>query len=384
MADKILFLSLYEPSKTGEHIGGPVILANDILKVTDPGLNVDLLVYEKDKIMYDLPEYIKFISWSKLASRTKKRNVLSMLPKNLYHDVPCYTINVQEYDKIIYYPYFAALFNLKNCNAQIYTIGMDSGPMIYLRGFVRHKNLITRAFCLYGFMQALSIDRKAAEVSEKVFTVGKADAEFYRSVYLVNAKYIPHPITPLIDNIYPIEWKRGEKLRLCFPGGLTRYYASGLMDNLINLFIKRAEKLKNKIQISFLGRIRYKQLKHRMEKLSSLGVAIEYTEFAENFEEYLSKQHVILLPLVNGGGTKNKTLSSLGMGLDMIGTSIAMENVYGVKKEHVAETAEEFIKLIDLRISQHRLFGLETEEVQKLKAYHSVNKWRKYFWNEIQ
>ena len=115
--------------------------------------------------------------------------------------------------------------------------------MIYLRGFVRHKNLITRAFCLYGFMQALSIDRKAAEVSEKVFTVGKADAEFYRSVYLVNAKYIPHPITPLIDNIYPIEWKRGEKLRLCFPGGLTRYYASGLMDNLINLFIKKAEKL---------------------------------------------------------------------------------------------------------------------------------------------
>ena len=142
--------------------------------------------------------------------------------------------------------------------------------------------------------------------------------------------------------------------------------------------------MKNKIQISFLGRIRYKQLKHRMEKLSSLGVAIEYTEFAENFEEYLSKQHVILLPLVNGGGTKNKTLSSLGMGLDMIGTSIAMENVYGVKKEHVAETAEEFIKLIDLRISQHRLFGLETEEIQKLKAYHSVNKWRKYFWNEIQ
>ena len=41
MADKILFLSLYEPSKTGEHIGGPVILANDILKVTDPGLNVE-------------------------------------------------------------------------------------------------------------------------------------------------------------------------------------------------------------------------------------------------------------------------------------------------------------------------------------------------------
>lgn len=384
MTDKILFISLYEPSKAGERIGGPVILANDILSVTNPDLNVDLIVYKKEKIMSELPEHINFVSWSKLANRTKKRNFLGMLPKNLYHDIPCYTIDVQAYHKIIYYPYFTALFLLKNCNAQIYTIGMDSGPMIYLRGFVRHRNLIIRAFCLYGFMQALAIDKKAAGVSEKVFTVGKADAEFYRAVYLADAKYIPHPITPLIDGYSPIEWNKGEKLRLCFPGGLTRYYASGLMDDLIRLFIKRSEELKNKIQISFLGKIRYKQLKNKMDHLSSLGVMIEYTEFAEDFEEYLSKQHLILLPLVNGGGTKNKTLSSLGMGLDMIGTSIAMENVYGVRKEHVAETAEDFMRLIDLRINQHKLYGLKEEEIQRLKSYHSVNHWRKYFWNEIQ
>ncbi len=75
MTDKILFISLYEPSKAGERIGGAVILANDILSVTNPDLNVDLIVYKKEKIMSELPEHINFVSWSKLANRTKKKKL---------------------------------------------------------------------------------------------------------------------------------------------------------------------------------------------------------------------------------------------------------------------------------------------------------------------
>lgn len=81
MTDKILFISLYEPSKAGERIGGAVILANDILSVTNPDLNVDLIVYKKEKIMSELPEHINFVSWSKLANRTKKETFWVCFPK---------------------------------------------------------------------------------------------------------------------------------------------------------------------------------------------------------------------------------------------------------------------------------------------------------------
>ena len=110
---------------------------------------------------------------------------------------------------------------------------------------------------------------------------------------------------------------------------------------------------------------------------------MNYTEFAESFEQYLAEQHLVLLPLVVGVGTKNKTLSTLGMGLDMVGTPMAMENVFGVKEYHVARSAQDFISRIKDRLEQNKLFGLSESEIVEFKKYHSVNQWRINFWDEL-
>lgn len=381
--DKILFVSLYEPCRFGGRAGGPVILLNDILHAVDMNLEVDLIVYNKESIASDLPDNVHFIPWSQRVKRIKKADILGLIPKGLYKDYSCYCIDLSGYNKVIYYPYFSALFKVKNSHAEFFTIGMDSGPMLYLRGFVKHKGGVARAFCLYQFLQALAIDKKVAKISKKIFTVGETDAEFYRSVYLADARFVHHPVTSLIDTYMPIEWKVNEKLKVCFPGGMLRFYVAGLLESILDKLVENAEFYKNEITISFLGKVKYKKLEEKLKEVQLAGLNIEYTEFAESFEEYLSKQHIILLPLLVGAGTKNKTLSALGMGLDMIGTPIAVENVYGIKKEHIAKNAEEFIQLINKRLEKHELFGMSKEEIIEFKKYHSVDNWNIYFWKEV-
>lgn len=381
--DRVLFISLYEPNRYGGRMGGPVILVNDILSVADPGLDIDLVIYNRDHISSELPVNIRFIPWSEIADRTKKKNLSGLLPISLFKDYSCYTIDLQKYDRVVYYPYFAVLFKLRNNHAKFYTIGMDSGPMLYLRGFLRQKKLVMKSFCFYEFIQSLIIDKRVATVSEKVFTVGAADAGFYKSVFLADARFVHHPVTPLIDACSPIEWKEGEKLKLCIPGGMSRFYVADILDLFLCELTKNCEKYKDKIQISILGKIRYKKLEYELNSLASNGIKIEYMDFAESYEEYISQQHIILLPLAVGAGTKNKALSAFGMGLDVIGTQIAVENVYGVCKEHIACDALDFLEKIDLRLSEHKLFGYTEKKIKEFKRYHSVENWLSFFWKEL-
>lgn len=379
----ILFISLYEPSLYGGHVGGTVILVNDILSVVPEDVNVDLLVYQKQKIKSKLPKNIHFISWSELASIVKKKSFIGSLPGVLHNDYACYGINVKRYEKIIFYPYFCALFNLIDCHAKVYTIGMDSGPMLYLRGFLRHSSMIMKVFCLCEYFQSLYIDKKASTISQKVFTVGNSDAAFYNSVYLSKSYFIHHPVSSLIDGFNPIKWNNNEKLILCLPGGMSRFYVANLLDEIVERLIKRSIFYSDKVSIDFLGKIRYKALKNELISLENSGITVNYTDYADNYEDYISKKHVILLPLAVGAGTKNKALSAMGMGLDVIGTSIAMENVYGVKAVNIANTANDFIKQINIRLKDHKLFGLTEDEIKAFKRYHAASNWREHFWKEV-
>lgn len=382
--DRILLISLYEPCEFGGHVGGCVILINDILSALDEDMDVDLLVYNKENINSVLPDNVRFLPWSSLAEKKKGIDFGKIFPRLLCKDYPLYSINLSGYNKIIYYPYFCSLFKLKNSNAEFFTIGMDSGPMLYLRGLLNHRRLIYRLFCLSSYMQALYIDRKAAAVSKKVFTVGETDAEFYHSVFLADARFVSHPVTKLIEHYRIREWKADEKLAICFPGGLSRFYTAELLDEILYKVMDKSELYKDKISISFLGKIKYKKLQKELQLISDKGIEVNNTEYAESFEEYLSAQHLILLPLRVGAGTKNRCLSALGMGLDVIGTPIALENVYGISDKNTAFNADDFIRLIDMRLLKHRLYGLPGEKIVQFKEYHSVKKWNQYFWKEVR
>ena len=121
---KTLLVSLYPPNKYGGRVGGVVILLNDILSVaTNP---VDLIVYKDNEGKFDLPDAVNFVPWNKLASKRGKKE--RMFKYSLYNDYKSYEIDIKEYDKVIFYPYFSSLFKYKNVHAN----GLTSATLLSL------------------------------------------------------------------------------------------------------------------------------------------------------------------------------------------------------------------------------------------------------------
>lgn len=376
---KTLLVSLYPPNKYGGRVGGVVILLNDILSVaTNP---VDLIVYKDNEGKFDLPDAVNFVPWNKLASKREKKE--RMFKYSLYNDYKSYEIDIKEYDKVIFYPYFSSLFKYKNVHAKFYTIGMDSGPLLYLRAMLYNSRIKYKIFSLYNFIQAIKIDRHAVELSEKVFTVGERDAEFYRSVLMADAVFVHHPVSKLIDKYMHKEWAGKTEIKICFPGGLSPFYAPNMVDKILSLLLNNCDKYIGKISIEYLGRMPSKYTEGILDKLSKEGIHVNIQEFVDDFEYYISNQDVVILPLEVGVGTKNKALTTLGMGVDLIGSRIALENVYGIKPENCAENELDYLALIDLRLKEKHLFRLTNEEIVEFKNYHSVEQWKNNFWEII-
>lgn len=376
---KTLLVSLYPPNKYGGRVGGVVILLNDILSVaTNP---VDLIVYKDNEGKFDLPDVVNFVPWNKLASKRGKKE--RAFKYSLYNDYKSYEIDIKEYDKVIFYPYFSSLFKYKNVHAKFYTIGMDSGPLLYLRAMLYNSRIKYKIFSLYNFIQAIKIDRHAVELSEKVFTVGERDAEFYRSVLMADAVFVHHPVSKLIDKYMHKEWAGKTEIKICFPGGLSPFYAPNMVDKILSLLLNNCDKYIGKISIEYLGRMPSKYTEGILDKLSKEGIHVNIQEFVDDFEYYISNQDVVILPLEVGVGTKNKALTTLGMGVDLIGSRIALENVYGIKPENCAENELDYLALIDLRLKEKHLFRLTNEEIVEFKNYHSVEQWKNNFWEII-
>lgn len=377
----ILYVIHLEPMSTG---AGPYRLPYDILSACSAIENVKFCVFGVDELKEKNDFSCNFIPWSKIAIHDKRKHSIVPQSVNLRKKYEEYTINLAGYDKVIFSCYNLTLLNLANSNAEIYTFGMDSAPMLYLRGFCSHHKIIYKLFCLYEFFSALDIDSHAVSVSKMIFTVGQDDASFYHAVFKTPATFIYHPYNTLIDGIKPLAWHAGEKLRLCIPGGISYFYTADLLDEIFDLILKNEDFYSDKISVSFLGAVRYKSIKKRLLALENSKIQYEYTRFAPSFEEYIASHHLILLPVTVGAGTKNRCASSAGIGLDFIATPVACENVHAAdSKEHIARNAREFIDQINLRLSTQKLYPLSDAQIKDFKNTHSTNQWKEKFWNKI-
>ena len=179
------------------------------------------------------------------------------------------------------------------------------------------------------------------------------------------------------------EWAGKTEIKICFPGGLSPFYAPNMVDKILSLLLNNCDKYIGKISIEYLGRMPSKYTEGILDKLSKEGIHVNIQEFVDDFEYYISNQDVVILPLEVGVGTKNKALTTLGMGVDLIGSRIALENVYGIKPENCAENELDYLALIDLRLKEKHLFRLTNEEIVEFKNYHSVEQWKNNFWEII-
>ena len=95
----------------------------------------------------------------------------------------------------------------------------------------------------------------------------------------------------------------------------------------------------------------------------------------ENAQEFISKQHVLIVPLLSGSGMRVKIIEAMALGKCIIATSIAAE---GINFEHnknilIADKADDFYKQI-LRCFTHKdLINQIGEGAKKLVEKHHDN-----------
>lgn len=374
---KILFISSCKP----EYEGSVSRLLYDILMACPSSLQIDLAIDRVETLNIDIPDNISFVQWSNIniCLADKNNNFAGPFVKKEWKHYATEHINCKGYDCVITYPFQMSALDFVNFYGKIYTIAVDSATMVFSRALLNHDSIVYRIASYIRLCGIRKIDNYIARISKKIYTVGKSDAEAYNVFYNADATFIPHPV---IDKAFKQakkpSWNGSDKLNICFTGSLSGFYVGNLLRNICKEI--SAEDLSNKVNIYFLGKnIDNKAISY----LNKAGYSVKCIDFVESYEAFLTEMHIMLVPLIVGAGTKNRVITAIGVGLDVIGTSVAMENIYGVDERNIANTPDEFILQIKRRLNNKEIYSLNNNDMDKFKKYHSYKQWKDNFWNTI-
>lgn len=177
----------------------------------------------------------------------------------------------------------------------------------------------------FAYWQYRNMDRRnyAHAIGSSKVTyhfVGKADAEFYRSINpSSDAIFLRHPHYAWRDRQIKFH---SPKIRLLFAGRYDFYCQHG-SDALLSAMLASTEDLKDKYEVTFLG----KGWDNWCSRFSSAGWTAHVVAFAPDYIEELQKHDIQINAIDLGTGTKGKVLDAISNGLLAIGTPYALENI---------------------------------------------------------
>jgi len=245
--------------------------------------------------------------------------------------LPCYIripkcvkmdIQKNDYDYVWIYPYFFFPLAREFPKQKFIVTGCDSNYMLN----TRIKELNNKR----SFFSRLSLNRnlKKSRCVEKMFVspnifvhfVGRNDLYFYeKHTCARNAFYSVHPHYMAKDKKIIFG---GDKVKILLAGSNDRYMKEGA-GLLLGEMLKGKEKLKEKIQMTFLGR----GWGEFVRMFRDAGFETEKKEWVENYVDEILNYDVQIAPISLGTGTKGKILDAMANGLLVIGTYYALENI---------------------------------------------------------
>ena len=317
---RILVVTFFTP--TPENYNGISGLIYHLLKKRPDDIDITLYSYNvngvRSSVLNEIESKLKIkikllcIPWKIRIVRRWKflQRCALLLPLDLYCYIPIpkiikYEIEKNNYNKVWLYPFYF-------CNALFAERCKDDM-------FFKEKKI--RQFVLRARQrQANNAEKKFNLDNLKVHFVGKADLQYYNSHYgFKNGFYSPHPYYGLARK----EIKFNSSMLNVLWAGNNDMYMNSIGKKFISSLISSAEKLKNEVAITFLGKGWYEY----NNKLSSCGYSSQVIEWVENYSEEIIKYDIQIIPISIGTGTKGKVLSAMVNGLLCIGTSCAFENI---------------------------------------------------------
>lgn len=261
--------------------------------------------------------------------------------------------NLDNYDEILVYPENLSMYLPLKYRKKAIIIGPDS-PSLRDERICRMKKgrinqLIKKIFCFISRWNEYRLLR----VVKKFIVVGKTDKRWMCfNKKIMNNKNLKEKVVfmrhPILNNVINSDFKissiRGNK-RFIFAGNLDKKYNEDFFKIILNELKEKERHERNfKLDILIIGE-RNNWLAEEFGKINSCHVG--YMRWIENYNDIcMLGQDVHCIPLVVGAGTKNRTLTAIANGLEVIATPIAIENIpyKNILSLYITRSPEKFLQ----------------------------------------
>lgn len=321
---KILWVTAIKPSKF--NIGGPSGLPWEIIRqLRDMGYDVTIQMVEIHN-----PLLLRLSRLGFFMSKCKNR--------------------LDEYDKIMAYPDFMANYIPRKHWSKTISMGPDASSFVMAR--LHRIGHGWRRFLFAIYMKIQRYNEKCwMRGLDKVCVVGKNDKRWLLMQRIEKSKvvFLVHPFlsNSLIDlsSLQPV---LNARKRFVFAGDLSSHYVGTFFYELLSSI----QKLDEQFLILVVGKRNY-WVYEVLKKAAACTV--KYVSWVDDYRNIcVVGRDIHCVPMLAGGGTKNRVLTALANCLEVITTPIGLENIYheGVEGIHVCRNASAFAKKM-LEINRH-------------------------------
>lgn len=244
-------------------------------------------------------------------------------------------IALDAYDKILVYPDFLLARLPKRYYRKITVLAPDASSMVGRRKYKQYRGDASVSWIKiwYQYLYAknfLCFEKEYIPAVEHYLVVGKKDRLWLRR-HLRDSdreivKFLLHPL--LSHSLLPLDissMKRPQGRRFVFSGDMRYSYVGKNIVALAKYLSEEDSSLVSKLHILVVG----KNNKWIAELFSKeTNAQVSYEAWVECYQDIcVMGQDVHCVPLVAGGGTKNRVVTALANGLELISTSVGVENI---------------------------------------------------------
>mgnify|MGYP004571861285 FL=1 len=331
---EVVFITLFTPKK--ENIGGPTAHPYYLAKYRNPSISLTIYTFNLDgtqmsdisQIEKELNAHIIVVPMPKWYTFIKEHNLTKIrivLPERLFSYIKLpkkykKEINFLNPDLIWSYPE-DLLYTTRSFKQKQIVTTPDCNALVFQRYLATFKTHSLKYFMNRMLLKkAIRLERKLKTSNVAYHIVGREDRNTLLKVNPnLNVYFVHHPHYVHYNKEIAFSQPR---IKLLIAGKYDMYMQRGI-DDIIPMFKSNSSILKDKYEITFLGR--------GWDGIISIfkenGYEVNSISWVDDYISEIIKYDIQLAPISSGTGTKGKVLDALCNGLLVIGTEYALENI---------------------------------------------------------
>lgn len=272
---------------------------------------------------------------------------------------PDYGFDYNRYDLIFIYPFNLAFYLPRRYRKKAIILGPDSPSLLFARmekvasSFLKKVKyaLLTQWFILR--------ERKVLREFSHFMVVGNNDRRWLNikigDLKAINFSYLPHPVLRMVKEEFqtrPVFQNEGKFL--IFAGDMSPKYTGDYISQFKEYLPVLFEK--TDLDILIVGKNNRWIYDMFSGHKDSGKVRVLYEQWVEQYSSLcIPENHIHIIPLAAGAGTKNRTITASVFGVTVVSTDIGLENTLEALppgKVYRANKVEKMVEYIILEAGQ--------------------------------